>query len=432
MEKFGSSGIWFAAVCPQDAGQEVRWLRIKYLKQGGTRLTECAVRLQSIPSTEVGVTLIWVLLQLLIFSVGAVAFWSRPFDEAARRFFAMCIVTLGAFVGGFHWSIIAGNFWLTLPFAVSGILLPAVILHFFLVYPRVKPPLAAWPRAVLWRVYSIPAAAILCFVLVDGLVWMLSVATYQVTGVSTQLMMTWLNYLRYGIYVYLSISGCYFAVTIFSLIHSVFTTRNPVELSQVRWILWAGAGAGGCIGYALVLAVVDRTDFAVHWGSQNIRDVSCQPGVHAGLRDRHHPVQADADRSDHQQGDVVLCFQLWCMTGVLALVISIGSQAVAVGKLPAVEQLGWILGGISTLGVILMLWVRDSWQHFVDRRFFREKYQLDKALQRMHREVGRLTDVQFLSERMSISCRDVLQSSRIGLYLSDGKPNGFRLTAGCR
>src|SRR6185436_9635673 len=58
-----------------------------------------------------------------------------------------------------------------------------------------------------------------------------------------------------------------------------------------------------------------------------------------------------------------------------------------------------------------------------------EKYQLDKALQGMHREVGRLTDVQFLSERMSRSCRDVLQSEHAALYLRDGRSSSFRLMA---
>jgi transcriptional regulator with GAF, ATPase, and Fis domain len=116
-------------------------------------------------------------------------------------------------------------------------------------------------------------------------------------------------------------------------------------------------------------------------------------------------------------------------TATVALGIAVGTLAVTVGKMPSVEQPGWIIAGIVMLAVILLIWVRDSWQHFVDRRFFREKYQLDKALQRMHREVGRMNDVQFLSERLSVSCRDVLQSSRVGLYLSDGRPSGFRLTA---
>jgi transcriptional regulator with GAF, ATPase, and Fis domain len=401
----------------------VRWLRIEYLRPNtGERLTG-SVKLQSVPSAEVGMTLLWFLLQLLIFSVGAIAFWSRPFDEAARRFFAMCTTTLGAFVGGFHWSLIAGSFWLTLPFAISGILLPAVTLHFFLGYPRAKLPLTAWRPLLHWLVYTIPVVAILCFLMAQAMVWSLTEQSQQIPA---HLILNWLNYLRYGVYTYLCISAGYFVLTIASLIHSVFTTRNPVELSQVRWILWAGLGAGVCIGYALVLAALYRTDFAL--GGARI------PMFLASLVFML-AYAIGIIRYKLMLIDQIISKGMWYYvlsygaTATVALGIAVGTLAVAVGKMPAVEQPSWIIAGIVMLAVILLIWVRDSWQHFVDRRFFREKYQLDKALQRMQGDAGRLTDVQFLSERMSISCRDVLQSSRIGLYLSDGRPSGFRLTA---
>ena len=399
-----------------------RWVRVEYLKHGdGERLT-CSIKLQSVPSTEIGVTLIWFLLQLLIFSVSAIAFWNRPFDESARRFFTMCTATLGAFVGGFHWSMIAGSFWLTLPFAISGILLPAVTLHFFLGYPRPKAVLS-WRRTVHWLIYSIPVAAILCFLWIEGLIWSLSGPSQQIPA---QLVLTWMNYLRYGVYAYLSISAVYFLLTIGSLVHSFFTTRNPIELNQVRWIMWAGVGAAICIGYALLLAVVWRTEFAL--GGARI------PMFLASLVFML-AYAIGIIRYKLMLIDQIISKGMWYYvlsygaTGFVALGISVGTMAVAAGKMPMVDQPGWIVAGIVMLAVILLIWLRDSWQHFVDRRFFREKYQLDKALQRMHRDVGHLTDVEFLSERLSASCRDVLQSSRIGLYLSDGRPNGFRLTA---
>jgi len=400
-----------------------RWLRIEFLQRSTGQLQTCAIKLQSVPSIDLGVTLVWFLLQLLIFSVGAIAFWSRPFDEAARRFFAMCTTTLGAFVGGFHWSMIAGSFWLTLPFAISAILLPPVALHFFLGYPRSKLPLTNYRTAMHWVLYLPPTIAILSFLWVEGLVWSL---TGPGQKVPPELIIQWLNYLRYGIYVYLSISTGYFLLTLVSLIHSVFTTRNPVELSQVRWILWAGVGAAGCIAYALILAALWRTDFAL--GGARI------PMFLASLVFML-AYAIGIIRYKLMLIDQILSKGMWYYvlsygaTATVALTIAVGTLAVTVSKLPTVEQPGWIIGAIVMLAVILLIWVRDSWQHFIDRRFFREKYQLDKALQRMHRDVGQLTDVQFLSERMSISCRDVLASSRIGLYLSDGRPNGFRLTA---
>ena len=47
---------------------------------------------------------IWFLQELLIFLIGARVFWKRPNDDSARLFFVLCIVTVGAFMGGYHWT----------------------------------------------------------------------------------------------------------------------------------------------------------------------------------------------------------------------------------------------------------------------------------------------------------------------------------------
>src|SRR5690606_38361344 len=95
----------------------------------------CWVGLQSMPATGMILTLMWLIPQLLIFSFGAMAYWSRPDDRRSGLFFVLSFLTLVAFVGGGHWWVVAGSLWLTLPFAVSAVLLPAVLLHLFLVYP---------------------------------------------------------------------------------------------------------------------------------------------------------------------------------------------------------------------------------------------------------------------------------------------------------
>ena len=403
-----------------------RWLRIEYLKHTTKKRVTCAVQLQSVPAVEVGLTLIWFLLQLLIFSVGAVAFWNRPFDEAARRFFVMCTATLAAFVGGFHWATIAGSFWLTVPFAVSGILLPAVTLHFFLVYPRPKPPLTVWPRAVVWSIYSIPVAAILSFLWAEGMLWGLSGGSHGSVGAPTQLLLFWLNCLMHGIYAYLSIAAVYFVLTLGTLSYSALTTRNPIERSQVRWILWASYGAAVCIGYALLLAIFSRADFALGGARVPMFLASLVFMLAYAIGIVRYKLMLIDQIISKGMWYYVLSYGA---TGTVALGIACGSLAVAVRKTPAIEQQSWIIAGILMLTVILLIWLRDSWQSLVDRRFFREKYQLDKALQGMHREVGRLTDVQFLSERMSRSCRDVLQSEHAALYLREGRSSGFRLMA---
>ena len=402
------------------------WVKIEYIKQGAMTRQTCAVQLQSIPVGEIGLTLVWFLLQLLIFSVGAVAFWNRPFDESARRFFVMCTATLAAFIGGFHWATVAGSFWLTLPFGICGILLPALTLHFFLVYPRPKPPLTMWPVAVTRALYGLPLTATVCFVWTESLLWRMVESPIGSSATRTQFLLDGLNELTLGIYGYLSIGAAYFLMTLAALRYSEITTRNPVERSQVRWILRAGYGAAICIGYALVLATFWRADFALGGArvpmflASLVFMLAYAVGI---VRYKLMLIDQIINRG------MWYYVQSYGATGAVALVIACGSLAVQIRKTPLIEQQSWIIAGIGMLTVVLLIWLRDAWQRLVDRRFFREKYQLDHALQRMHREIGRLTDVQFLSERMALSCRDVLQSERVALFLRDGRSSNFRLMA---
>src|SRR5439155_4886994 len=71
----------------------------------------------------------------------------------------------------------------------------------------------------------------------------------------------------------------------------------------------------------------------------------------------------------------------------------------------------------------------DRLQQLIDRRFYREKYQLDKALQRMNRAVGHVVDRETLAHPMIGSCRDVLRVDRIAVYLRDAARPSFQLIA---
>src|SRR4029078_4311894 len=72
---------------------------------------------------------------------------------------------------------------------------------------------------------------------------------------------------------------------------------------------------------------------------------------------------------------------------------------------------------VLMLAVALLLWLRDFGQQEIDRRFFREKYQLDGAWARMNRAIGHLGDQESLAQMMLGSCSDVLGVEHAALYL---------------
>src|SRR5262249_8685468 len=193
-----------------------------------------------------------------IFSVGALAFWARPFDRQARVFFAMCTVSLGGFVGGYHWWMIASSLWLTIPFIVCAMLVPVVTLHFFMIYPEPQPPLQRHPYRSVAAIYAIP---ILWTAALTGLTvgssWMFhhAVDERRVGNV--------LSALNEGIYVYLGIAAAYFLATLVALVNSFFPTRNPILHKQVKWILWAAVVATIPVGYSLSLAYFQKEKFAL-------------------------------------------------------------------------------------------------------------------------------------------------------------------------
>jgi len=101
------------------------------------------------PSEELLASILWFFLKLGLFAVGALVFWKRPTDVSASQFFLLCIVTLGAYMGGYHWSHIASQPLLILVFMVCSVLLPAVLLHFYLIFPRPK----SFLQRFRWRAY---------------------------------------------------------------------------------------------------------------------------------------------------------------------------------------------------------------------------------------------------------------------------------------
>ena len=120
--------------------------------------------LGSLSVEELVPTTLWFLLKLTLFVVGALVLWKRPNDPAASQFFLLCIVTVGAYMGGYHWTHIAPQPLLLVGFMICGVLLPVVSLQFYLVFPRPKPILVRHPRWTLLAIYGVPLACLVTLI----------------------------------------------------------------------------------------------------------------------------------------------------------------------------------------------------------------------------------------------------------------------------
>src|SRR5262249_48095628 len=159
------------------------------------------------------------------------------------------IVTFAAYMGGYHWSRIVTQPALLMIFIVCSVLLPAVSLHFYLVFPRPKAFFLKQPNWTLAALYG-PAVFFLLALLSGYLLvrWLFGDGARPenlaaVNGV--------LEGILNAIYVYFGVAAVWYLLSLVALLHSFWTTNDPTERNQVKWILCGILAAMVPIGYTL-------------------------------------------------------------------------------------------------------------------------------------------------------------------------------------
>ncbi len=370
-------------------------------------------------AVRIGVTLLWFILQLAITLVSLIAAWHRPFDQSLRLFCFLGGVTLIAFVGGDHWWVISGRLWLLVPFAVSAILLPAVLLHFFLAYPMPKTwddrVAAARAQCHLWRadrngrhdgddhpVGSLVVSVVGRRSFRDGdrpfsgprLVDPDEYAPDVDSGLSVDLPAV----LRRQ-------SDLHGREPAPSTIAGR-TSAGPVD--SLGW-----NGRVHSVGYALFLALFRPAQFALgaSQAPMFLASLSFMLAYAVGIA-----------RFKLLLIDQVLSRGMWYLFLSVGLGV-IFSAIVGVGSVVIHSQNATLFGQTVPMVVVLMLviyvlmWFKDRMQRSIDREFFSEKYQLDRALLRMNKAVTNLWERDAVAGNLLGSCCEVLRVEQAALYL---------------
>ena len=392
------------------------------------KLIKTWVKVQSLPLMEVMLSFIWLLLQAGIFAVSGLSAWHRPFDRSARLFFLMCGITMVAFMGAFHWWILTGNLLLNLPFLVCALFLPAITLHFFLSYPRRLPPMDGFPRQTLAVIYSVPsiATAVMLSLLVCG--WWLTAE--EMTSDSVQIVMRCLSALREAIYVYLAFAAVCFFVMLIALAGEYLSTSSHHERNQMKWIFRAGVISAIPISYTLYLALFHRVEFALGAARLPMFTASLffMAAYAVGIL-RYKLMLVDDFVSRGISYHVVTLGLTFAFGICVAVVAFLANDFTTVWAGTGQFQKLLSVGVILTFSVVFLSWGRARIQQTIDRRFYREKYQLDKALQRVNRSVESLVDRQTLGQRMLASCHDVLGSEFGAIFMRETGSKFFNLIA---
>ncbi|MEZ6129433.1 MAG: sigma 54-interacting transcriptional regulator [Planctomycetaceae bacterium] len=386
-------------------------------------------------------TIFWFLCQLMILGVALTAFWQRPTDRVVRLFCLMCCASMAAFVGGFHWWVLAASPLLNLPFIFSACLLPAVTLHFFSSFPRESFLMQSRRNLIVWLVYAPP---IVSAVVVAFTYW----TAYALNGASTdpeQLSLfqklvsvgsglahdgalffdsaavcaRLLYVLRVVVYSAIMLSCIYFSMTVVSLATSLLRAQNPVERRQASGILIAALVATVPILYTLFLAFFRRSEFALGQAQLPMFVASglfMAAYAHGMLKHRLILANEILMRSRHYMLISIM------VTGICALLLAGGVAATRVYSLPKDSSIPLKLSLflILVVAIAFVLWARDRIQTIVDLRFFSEKYQLDKTLKQLNQASGYLTDPAALAEITLSTCGDVMDASTAAMFVREG------------
>ncbi|MGC8642487.1 MAG: sigma 54-interacting transcriptional regulator [Isosphaeraceae bacterium] len=364
---------------------------------------------------------VWFLQELLIFAVGARVFWKRPDDHSARLFLVLCLVTVGAFMGGYHWTEIVVRPSLIYPFVFFALLVPVVNLHFFLVFPRYNPILARHPRTVLSLLYGIPLVFLIAlWGSMYAAHWLRlydrAVGTTEAEQVIRVLALS-----------YIGVATLIFSLCIPCLVYSYRQAQTLAEKNQVKWILLASLIASVLIGYFLWQAWIDTATLG--------RDSAAWPMVCVSLlytiayafsitRYKLMQVEEIINRS-------VVYFAFTLTWGLIYSTLILFSGWLIGDRLMSNPTSGAaVVAALSAIVVlVLMEVIRGRFQRWTDRRFFREKYKFDQAMQKMRVAVGSLVDRITLGKALLEGAVEVLRVEWGALYLCQPSERDYHLVA---
>ncbi len=399
----------------------VEVVRVDVRPSGEGRATRSVwCRLGRSPVGTLAPTILWFCIKAGLFAVGALVFWQRPRERSARMFFLLCLFSCGAYLGGYHWQSIATQPVLLLVFMFSGVLLPAVSLHFYLVFPRPKPLLERRPWLTLGLLYVPPLVFLVVLLTQYGLV-------RQTVGLSQEheaLRTALLNMLT-TVSWYLVLAMVLYVASLVCLVYGYRTAENATERNQVKWILYGASTALLPLGYSLYLALWDRESFGVGEATWPMFFASLLVTVAFGVSiTRYRLMQLDQLVSSG--------FAYFAVSALAALVyygLVVGGMLLLGRHVFAGPSLAQAVGVAATVLVLTVLLdlARGKLKRVLDRRFRREKNQLDLTLQRMSQAVAQLVDAPTLARRLLRSTADLLGAARGAVYLREGDPALFRL-----
>jgi len=388
---------------PQAAAEQLKKQRpgttVNYLIQRDGNQFEVAVPLA--PTRVVDRTYwINVILTLVYLVIGFLVYWRSNNERPARLFFLLCLLFGMYFMtnleqASYFWGdIISQNVG-----ALARFMLPAIFLHFFLVFPEQKHVLTRHPFLAP-MLYVLPMMFYFRFTLDQFF-------GSQGASISTT---SWL------------VLGLYYVLGLAALLHGYLSYRDPLLRDRVR-----------ILTFGTLAAVLPFLIFKIGLEELTAQSELAQLGIVPLLA---IPVSFGYCVARYQvmQIDVLLKRSLMysLLSGglvviYLGVIVWIGGQALQLtGSTNPLVSVG------ATLAIAALLWpARSRLKATLDRRFYRPRTQMAEVLEEFSKEIPRLINRDTLLQRVGGRLCDLLGLPRLGFYTpADGTTEQTWILAG--
>jgi serine phosphatase RsbU (regulator of sigma subunit) len=355
-----------------------------------------------------------VVVGFLFFLIGLFVFARVPGERSARIFFLLCVLFLLFFVcrlrPASYWWI---DVFVQSTGTVSLFLMPAVFLHFFLIFPRAKRLRFARPDewsgeaparwkvrlqeflsaspALLYMLYAIPPFVFLYDV-------MRQVRGEKVTVLSGAPLSSWI------------LLGDYLVLGLAALAHSAFTLEEPRERRQAFHV-FVGTILG-TVPFVLFFIVLPSAFGIDEYAFYGIIPMILIPltFAYAIVRFQMLNVRVIVRRTFLYAATTAV------LLGLYALVVALANLVFAASRLSAspLFNFGFFLVGISLFEVF-----RRRLQTPLDKLFFREKFDYQAALLEMSEAITGELDLGRIADYLTSSVAATMRLEKASIWLRD-------------
>jgi len=389
-------------------------IRYTILREG--KMLESTLRVQGAPLPNNDTYYYLCLVGFCFLLVGLSVLYKKDVVSTSHHFYWLCISFFVLFTFSptiIHTPLKRAIFWGD---EIARVMLPAIFLHFFLIFPRRKRPLEK--RKIGWLLY-IPGAI---FIVLNALFLNYLKLFPSARG---ELIRNYNQEFALLSKVELAYIGLFMGAGVLVLLHSYRHERSFVARQQIRWVLW-GTGLG-----ILPIVAVYIPFYLVSAANSLLTFFTILPLLlipislaYAIAKYRLMDVEVIIKRA------MVPGLAISAILGIYLLIIRLANLIIPAELSPELLSLVMLLA--TLLVAVIFSPLRNKIQKYLDKLMYGSRYDIRSTIQEFNRELGSIIRLPTLMERIIERVSAMLPVDEIGIFLWDEQKKRYKLSKSLR